>query len=255
MRCRRRGSLPTTSTWCGWPTTRSPEPANGSPATGWAGAGGAPTRLGRTGAGCCAPASGCPSARSPECGTSSSTPTRRVSCSPPGSARRTCAPCWPPPAAAGSAPTSRTGCTGSTTGAPGSTCPNCAGSRRSRAGTAMSHLLRLAADPPVGSAPATLVQADEPWGHRFRVCGFPAGHDGGDWASGRLLEAQATRWLQVEAEKLPGPWVQPGYSGAPVWDEQLSGIVGMTVAADRHSDTKVAYVLPTAVLLQACPEL
>ena len=87
-------------------------------------------------------------------------------------------------------------------------------------------LLQLAGAPPPGATPATLVQADEPWGHRFRVCGFPAGYDGGDWASGRLLEAQATRWLQVEDDKATGHWVQPGYSGAPVWDEELAASSG-----------------------------
>ncbi|MGE5765411.1 MAG: trypsin-like peptidase domain-containing protein [Mycobacterium leprae] len=116
-------------------------------------------------------------------------------------------------------------------------------------------LLQLTENPPVEAVPAVLVRADEPWGHRFRVCGFPAGHDGGDWASGRLLEAQATRWLQVEDDKPTGHWVQPGYSGAPVWDEQLSAIIGMAVAADRHPDAKVAYVLPTGVLVETCPEL
>jgi transposase len=81
------------------------------------------TRRGPAAAGCSAAGNGSPSRRSPRCGTTLSTPSRPDNCSAPGSRKRNCGPCCPPPAAAGSGTTSRTGCSGSTTGAPASTSP------------------------------------------------------------------------------------------------------------------------------------
>src|SRR2546426_8837974 len=35
------------------------------------------------------------------------------------------------------------------------------------------------------------------------------------------------------------------FSGAPVWDTQLEGIVGMVVAASQQATAKTAFVIPT----------
>ncbi|MCP4360240.1 MAG: trypsin-like peptidase domain-containing protein, partial [Chloroflexi bacterium] len=89
----------------------------------------------------------------------------------------------------------------------------------------------------------------------FRAFGFPAGFDDGVWASGRILAPQAAGWLQVEDTKATGYFVQPGFSGGPVWDEQVGGIVGMSVAADTRQSVRAAFVLPVAALVDAWPPL
>ncbi|MFJ9213976.1 hypothetical protein [Streptomyces sp. NPDC102264] len=50
----------------------------------------------------------------------------------------------------------------------------------------------------------------------------------------------------MEAQE-PGPRIAEGFSGAPVWDDQQNGVVGMTVAA--HRGERTAYLLPSAELV------
>ena len=104
---------------------------------------------------------------------------------------------------------------------------------------------------------AHMVTTDEDlWGHEFRAFGFPEGHDeDGVWASGKLRGRQATGWIHIEDVKETGYRVQPGFSGAGVWDEQLQGVVGMVVAAEEDTRIKAAFMIPTTVLVKAWPQL
>ena len=61
--------------------------------------------------------------------------------------------------------------------------------------------------------------------------------------------------LQIEDVKAPGFAVIAGFSGAPVWDEQLQGIVWMIVLASREDSAKAAFVIPSDVLKAAWPQL
>ncbi len=115
--------------------------------------------------------------------------------------------------------------------------------------------LELMDDPPAGASPIRLVKAEEPWGHPFRAFGFPRGFDNGVWASGRMLGREATGWLQIEDVKQTGYFVAPGFSGGPVWDETLDGVVGMTVAADTRQGVRAAFIIPTDRLVAAWPAL
>jgi len=64
------------------------------------------------------------------------------------------------------------------------------------------------------------------------------------------------RVAQIEDIKAQGHPVQPGFSGAPIWDEQVEGVVGMAVAADKKRDeTKTAFMIPTSILTSAWGEL
>jgi hypothetical protein len=111
--------------------------------------------------------------------------------------------------------------------------------------------LELEGDLPLGVQAARLVRADDLWGHPFRVFGSPAGYDDGVWASGLLRGRQATGWVQIEDVKEAGYRVQPGFSGAPVWDEELDGVAGMAVAAEGRPEIKAAFIIPTDVLVEA----
>ncbi|WP_268997864.1 serine protease [Saccharothrix luteola] len=107
-------------------------------------------------------------------------------------------------------------------------------------------LLRLTEPPPEGAATLVLGAAENPWGRRFRVPGFPAGHEDGVWVGGSLRERQGTGWVQMQADD--GPRIARGFSGSPVWSEELAAVIGMTVAADRGSGT--AYLIPSEALVE-----
>lgn len=100
--------------------------------------------------------------------------------------------------------------------------------------------------------PLPLVPAAELWGHHFRVFGFPKDFDQGVWVHGELLERNACGWVQMIDPNQPGHAIEPGYSGGPVWDEELEGVVGMVVAADQDILYKTGYCIPTTILWQVC---
>ncbi|MFB2768543.1 trypsin-like peptidase domain-containing protein [Pelatocladus sp. BLCC-F211] len=105
---------------------------------------------------------------------------------------------------------------------------------------------------PRTAQPVDLLIEEDLRGHSFRTFGFPAGHDDGLEATGVLRGQQGTGWVQIEDVKETGVRLEPGFSGAPVWDEQLNGIVGMAVAADqKRPEAKVAFMIPTKVIATA----
>ncbi|MER7827308.1 trypsin-like peptidase domain-containing protein [Streptomyces sp. NPDC096097] len=113
-------------------------------------------------------------------------------------------------------------------------------------------LLRLDA-PLAGAHPVRLIEAEQVWGHPVRAFGFPAGRPGGVWHSGVLREAQAYGWIQADLADGGYP-VSRGFSGTPVWDENRVGVVGM-IAVAESGRPPVSYLIPTAGILQAWPEL
>ncbi|MEV0114912.1 serine protease [Streptomyces sp. NPDC050844] len=97
-----------------------------------------------------------------------------------------------------------------------------------------------------GSMPAPLVDGPNVWGDTFRALGFPQHFDGGVWVSGKLRGHTGSGWLQAETSS-NSHRVREGFSGSPVWDDALGGVVGMLVAADRTEGT--AFVLRSADLV------
>lgn len=60
----------------------------------------------------------------------------------------------------------------------------------------------------------------------------------------RAAEAkQGTRWLQLQGDA-QAPAIVEGFSGSPVWDDEVGAVVGMTVAADVSPETTTAYLIP-----------
>lgn len=108
--------------------------------------------------------------------------------------------------------------------------------------------LELLSPPPADARPVHFSPANDVWEHPFRAFGFPVGQDEGVWATGHLLGRQANHWLQLEDVKTEGFAVMPGFSGGPVWDPQLQGVVGMVVAANRRAETKTAFLIPFDLL-------
>jgi WD40 repeat protein len=110
-------------------------------------------------------------------------------------------------------------------------------------------------DMPRDVSPSRLIVADDLWGHSFRVLGFPVRHDDGAWATGQLRALQARHWLQMDGTTQAGYPIARGFSGAPVWDEELEGVVGITVAVDADPAVRSSYLIPAAVLIEAWPAL
>jgi len=105
-------------------------------------------------------------------------------------------------------------------------------------------------------SPVRLMTSEEYWGHNFRAFGFPMDKEYGVWANGVLRSGTANGWVQLEDIDNTGYALQEGFSGTPVWDESLEGVVGMAVAADKQRpDAKAAFIIPTNILMKAWPQL
>ena len=100
---------------------------------------------------------------------------------------------------------------------------------------------------PIEVQPIQLLPAKKPWGHPFVIYGFPEGHDPGFWTKGKLLEVQGQGWVQMKPEARP---IEQGFSGAPVWDDLLKGVIGMAVASENDSQgVSTAFAIPTEILV------
>ncbi|MGI8806442.1 MAG: trypsin-like peptidase domain-containing protein [Acidimicrobiales bacterium] len=115
-------------------------------------------------------------------------------------------------------------------------------------------LLALAAEAPEPARPVRLVTSTELWGHEYRAYGIPAGLDGGEWASGKVSGPQAAGWLQLNYQP-EGGRIQRGYSGGPVWDDTLGGVVGIVVATGKSAGGKAGYLIPAVEILHRCAHL
>ncbi|MBN3924670.1 MAG: trypsin-like peptidase domain-containing protein [Nostoc sp. NMS4] len=116
--------------------------------------------------------------------------------------------------------------------------------------------LQIEGQLPKEAQPIQLIKTSNVWQHPFRIFGFPDGHHDGVWATGVLRDGQGKGWVQLEDSKVTGYKIEPGFSGAPIWDETLVGVVGMAVAAEkRREDIKTAFMIPADVLIEAWDEI
>jgi len=111
--------------------------------------------------------------------------------------------------------------------------------------------LELDSAPPLHARAAPLARVDDLWGHSFRAFGFPPGYEEGVWAAGVFRAPQAAGWVQIEDVNQTGYFVKPGFSGAPVWDEDLGGVVGIVVAAETKPSIRAAFLIPNDALKRA----
>lgn len=104
--------------------------------------------------------------------------------------------------------------------------------------------------------PAKFITSDDLWEHPFRVLGFPSGQPNGVSAAGVLRGRVANAWVQLEGVKQPGYRLEAGFSGAPIWNEKLQGVVGMAVAAEMNRpEIKAAFMIPASILKKAWNEV
>jgi hypothetical protein len=114
-------------------------------------------------------------------------------------------------------------------------------------------VLRLR-NPSASLMPAPLRVPQSGWDHRFQVCGFPRGFEGGRWATGVTLGRVGEGWGWVQLRD-PYNEITRGFSGSPVWDLEEEGVVGMVVAQDRRPGARTAFLIPTEALVKVWPGL
>ncbi|WP_282695921.1 trypsin-like peptidase domain-containing protein [Streptomyces sp. CC208A] len=115
-------------------------------------------------------------------------------------------------------------------------------------------LLRLR-DPVPGTRPLPMVEPDRVWEHGARAVGFTGAEPTVLWFRGRLSGATEEGWLQLSRAGGQETYVRKGFSGSPVWDNELGAAVGLVVAAQPEQETQQVFVLRTATLVREIPEL
>src|SRR5690606_28707326 len=89
---------------------------------------------------------------------------------------------------------------------------------------------------------------------RARAVGFTGGEPGGIWFRGRLGGRTGEGWLQLSRADGQTTHVREGFSGGPVWDEELDAVIGLVVAAQTGQDGQ-AFVLHTGTIARELPDL
>lgn len=121
--------------------------------------------------------------------------------------------------------------------------------------------LELQTSAPEGAKPARLIrsqviESQRLSRHSFQVFGFPEGQSNGVLAEGTLCAEVGNGWVQLESLRQQGYALEPGFSGAPIWDKELPGIAGMAVAYDPiRPEARVGFMIPTNILIEAWPDL
>lgn len=115
--------------------------------------------------------------------------------------------------------------------------------------------LRLHLAPPAGAVPCSLAVVDNIYGHRFQVFGFTPAHDTGVWVGGVIRGPDLVGNLQMGGDSAGGPRLTPGFSGAPVWDEELQAVIGIISRATIGRTPPGGYCIPSKLLVEAWPEI
>ena len=116
-------------------------------------------------------------------------------------------------------------------------------------------LLSIRGTVPADVRPAALRPCGAPRERRVRAFGHPPGQPGGVWTTAQLVgTGGAPGWMQFDGLGPAGRPVASGFSGAGVVDGS-GAVVGIVVAADRMPGTRVAWMIPTEVILAHLPAL
>ncbi|MFE6334335.1 trypsin-like peptidase domain-containing protein [Streptomyces sp. NPDC057798] len=111
-------------------------------------------------------------------------------------------------------------------------------------------------DPIPGARPLPLADPPEGvWHHHARAVGFTDDHPGGIWHSGTFRGPTREGWVQLSRGDGESVYVKRGFSGSPVWNDELGSVVGLMVAAEPGREAQQAFALRTRTLLDALPEL
>lgn len=123
-------------------------------------------------------------------------------------------------------------------------------------------LLTLSADAPEEAGIAILADISEiPLdSDRLSVFGQSETGPSGDYWIGNNVDATfmgstTAAWIQIDSVDHSGAFVEPGFSGAGVWDATHRVVVGMVVAKRVSETAKIAYMIPACDLATEIPRL
>lgn len=112
--------------------------------------------------------------------------------------------------------------------------------------------IRLLEPAPTNSKPLPLRPSSNYINHQFRVYGFPEKQSVGGWALGSVVGNATEELVQIQGEMEQGYGIEPGFSGAPVWDEALGGVIGLARLRDKdRPSSKVGFMIPFRQLITA----
>lgn len=106
-------------------------------------------------------------------------------------------------------------------------------------------IMEVLQDLPTETLPARLSDLERTALQEFKAYGFPVGYPNGIWAVGVLRGRVASGRVQVEDLRQTGYFIEQGFSGTAVWNENLGGVVGMIVSADTDRSVRTAFMIPT----------
>ncbi|MGD1906572.1 MAG: trypsin-like peptidase domain-containing protein [Leptolyngbyaceae cyanobacterium] len=112
--------------------------------------------------------------------------------------------------------------------------------------------VQLSEPAPTTTRPLPLTASSHYTDHRFRAYGFPEKHATGGWALGAIVGSATGDLVQIQGDSNQGYGIEPGFSGAPVWDENLGCVIGLARLRDQdRPEAKVAYLIPYRQLITA----
>jgi S1-C subfamily serine protease len=80
--------------------------------------------------------------------------------------------------------------------------------------------------------------------------GFPDGYDQGVWAEGKLIGGLAGGSIQIDGIRQSGYFIQPGFSGSPVWnhkdERRTAEVLGIVRASDKDREVRSGFMIPTS---------
>ncbi|MGB5768978.1 MAG: trypsin-like peptidase domain-containing protein, partial [Crocosphaera sp.] len=92
-------------------------------------------------------------------------------------------------------------------------------------------------------------------GNSFEALGFPSDDSDGIWADGKIIKVVGYNKIQIQGQTVTGEQLQSGFSGTAIWDKDLAGVIGMAVMEHDNPDAKIAFFIPTDMLIKAFPIL
>lgn len=93
------------------------------------------------------------------------------------------------------------------------------------------------------------------YGKEIKIIGFPYGYEKSVTVKGIISGKQTTGHFQIDAQNNFSYFIDPGFSGAPAWDLTTSGILGIVVRREMDPKIRSAFLIPTEILINTCPNL
>jgi hypothetical protein len=109
--------------------------------------------------------------------------------------------------------------------------------------------LQLEKAPPDGYEIAKLAADTQEFrGKTVRSYGFPSGHDEGVWADGILQGSVVGERVQVDDPQSHGHFIIEGFSGSPIFDNEMQCVYGLVALADERN--RSAFMIPSKYLVE-----